>query len=290
MRLVEEAATRARGAINSFLETAAETSQEGNGKKTFTLTGDQVHKFRKLRKALSSSQHAFRLIPRSFVVSLVSQYDSYIGNLIRLVLLAKPEILNASERTLSFSDLVRFGSLDAARDFLIEKEVESVIRQSHAEQFCWFENKLKIPLRKDLEAWPAFIEVTERRNLFVHCDGVVSSQYLAVCRQHDVALSESCVVGKRLRVSSRYFAGAFQCVYEVGVKLAQVLWRKLIPEELEDADTNLNQVCYEVLVAGNNKLAIKLLDFATMTLKKHSSESCKADFCDKPGASIQVVG
>ena len=28
--------------------------------------------------------------------------------------------------------------------------------------------------------------VTERRNLFVHCEGRVSSQYLTICRELDI--------------------------------------------------------------------------------------------------------
>jgi hypothetical protein len=56
------------------------------------------------------------LVPRSFFVNLVSQYDAFLGSLIRALLLAKPEVLNASDRALTFSELLAFGSIDAARD------------------------------------------------------------------------------------------------------------------------------------------------------------------------------
>src|SRR5690606_16159417 len=48
-----------------------------------------------------------------------------------------------------------------------------------------------------------------------------------------------------------------------------VIWRKLKPDELEEADKHLNQVCYKLLIKGHNRLALNLLTFATDTLKKH---------------------
>jgi hypothetical protein len=272
MPLVTETAKKARRDFVDYVKPLAEKGETSAGKTTFQLTADQVQRFERLKRNFESADQAVRLIPRSFLASLVSQFDSFIGRLVRLVLFAKPEILNSSERTLLFSDLVQFDSVDKAREFLIEKEVESVIRQSHADHFAWFERKLKIPLREGLEAWAPFIELTERRNLFVHCDGVVSSQYLAMCHQHGASLSSGCQLGAKLDVSQEYFASAFECVYEVGVKLAQVLWRKLVPTDLQAADANLNGVCFELLVNGNYNLAIKLLDFATVTLKKHADE------------------
>ncbi len=34
---------------------------------------------------------------------------------------------------------------------MLEKEIESVLRESHSEHFFWLEKKLDIPLRKGLK-------------------------------------------------------------------------------------------------------------------------------------------
>jgi hypothetical protein len=273
MALLGESEKKVGSEFAAFIKGKIEVAEPGSAR--LRLAGEEIQRFRRLGKRVTASANSSRLVPISFLVSLVSQFDSYIGKLMRLVLLAVPEIMNASDRTLSFSDLVRFGSLDDTREFMIEKEIESVIRLSHSDQFAWFENKLKLPLRKELDAWPRFVELTERRNLFVHSDGVVSSQYLVVCCRHGALLGESCGVGQRLDVTLPYFQSAFEWVYEIGVKLAQVLWRKLKPEELDGADGNLIEIGYELLVSSEIKLAMTLLDFATMTLKKHSSEDAR---------------
>ena len=70
---------------------------------------------------------------------MVSQYDSFLGRLLRLIFLAKPEILNASEKEMTFAELTKFDSIQAARDYIVEKEVETIIRKSHANHFAWLD-------------------------------------------------------------------------------------------------------------------------------------------------------
>jgi hypothetical protein len=120
--------------------------------------------------------------------------------------------------------------------------------------------------------WPLFVEVTERRNLFVHTDGVVPHQYLDVCERSSCTVAEDICLGKSLSITREYFTAAYECLYEIGVKLAQVLWRKLEPDKIRSADANLNRVSYELLVEDRYRLARVLLDFGTETLKKHGSE------------------
>ena len=147
---------------------------------------NHMHAINRLFRDVERTSAASTLLPRSFLVSLVSHYDSFLGLLIETLFLSKPEIVNNSDKILSFSELMGFGSVEAARDHVIEKEIESVLRKSHAEQFDWLETNFKIKLREGLPVWPEFIEVTERRNLFVHTGGQVSAQYLKICRIHGV--------------------------------------------------------------------------------------------------------
>ena len=63
---------------------------------------------------------------------------------------------------------------------------------------------------------------------------------------------------------------AYTAIFEVGVKLGHVLWRKLQPEERAEADQNLVRITYDLLVDQRYDLAKNLLDFAT-GMKKFSS-------------------
>lgn len=191
-------------------------------------------------KSIKGLGIAHKIIPRSFLVSIISQYDAFLGGIIRAMYYIKPELLNSSERNLSFSQLVRFNSIEEAREHIIEKEVETVLRKSHAEQFAWMETKYDISLRKGLDIWPDFIEITERRNLFVHTNGLISSQYLNVCSDHGVELERDAKVGTELDLPPAYLRHAFNVLFEISVKLAHVLWRKFQPNDREKADVSLN--------------------------------------------------
>jgi hypothetical protein len=201
---------------------------------------------------------------------MVSQYDAFLSRLIATILYMKPEILSSSERKLTFSELIQFSSIENARSYIIEKEIEGVMRENHSRQFDWLESKVGVKLRSELRAWPLFIEITERRNLFTHTDGIVSTQYREVCKRHDVDFEAGAEVGQRLSVSQKYLQNAYRTLVEIGVKLAHVIWRKLAPEERDRADQNLNNICFELLKHADYELAKTLLDFAVGLKRWHS--------------------
>lgn len=244
----------------------------------YAFPPDLVNRHRVLTRSMYDSGIFTDLLPKMALVTLVSIYDAYLGRLIRGLLRTKPEILNSSNRQMTYAQLSEFSSLDAARDHVIEAEVESVLRDSHVAQFEWLEGKLGIPLRKDLAVWPLFIELTERRNLFVHADGVIGAQYLNICRRNGVSLDGDASIGSKVRVPPQYFRVACDCLTEIGVKLGQVIWRKLLPGNLEDADAALIDATYDLLVQREYLLAEKLLVFATQTLLHHTSEEVKLIF------------
>lgn len=240
--------------------------------KQLEIPESKIKEFIKLNEKVDTTNLAYNLLPINFVVSFVSQYDAYLGGLIRVMFLNKPELLNNSEKNIMFSELLKFNSIEEAQEFVVEKEVESVLRESHIKQFKWLESKLGIPLRKDLPSFSEFIEITERRNLFVHCNGAVSRQYIENCRENEVKGIEELKIGDLLDAKPAYFSKCYMTLFEIGVKLGHVMWRKLKPEENDEADGHLNEVCYELLIKGHYKLAINLLTFATETLKKHTQE------------------
>lgn len=176
---------------------------------------EDISHFNQLKRQNDNSHAAMKLVPRNFVTSLVSQYDSFLGRIIRFIYSVKPEVLNASEKTIPYTDLIQFSNIDAAKEYIIEKEVETIIRKSHTDQFSWLKEKLGTPFNKDLKCWPVFIELTERRNLFVHCDGKVSSQYIKVCSENKSSIPENLNIGDQLSVSPQYFEEAYKCIYEI---------------------------------------------------------------------------
>ncbi|NCP61454.1 MAG: hypothetical protein GW839_14300 [Flavobacteriales bacterium] len=241
----------------------------------FLIPIEHIRKNSQLRKSVDNSTTAIKIIKRNFLVSIVSQFDTYVSDLIKAIFEVRPEIIQNSEKQLTFSELSKFATIQEAQDYIIEKEIETVLRESYTEQFKWFENKLKIQLRKDLPIWQTFIEITQRRNLFVHNDGKISTQYLNVCKEHNVQIDDKLKVGDELDVGLKYFDKSFKCLFEIGVKLNQVLRRNLMPDELEKADNSFLNISFELIQNSQLDLAKTLYDFSDKYIKKYSNDDLK---------------
>ena len=268
--------------VDSFIK--KQKHREEDGEKFFLISEDDIDEFNKLQKDRNSAIAAYNILPRTFVVSLVSQYDAYLGDLIRNMHQIRPELFHSVDRQLPFSQIMEFDDLDEVKEMILEKEVESVLRESHYEQLKILERKISVisngefTLTTDLPILSAFIEVTERRNLFVHTNGVISKQYIENCQKHKVDGCEKFKVGERLSVNPEYFHIAYKAIFEMGVKLGHVLWRKFVPQSRERADKDLNNICFDLIQNDHFDLAITLLSFATGTIKKHANDHIRKVF------------
>jgi len=236
---------------------------------------EHIRENTKLSKAVNNSTTAIKIIKRNFLVSIISQFDTYVSDMIRAVFEVRPEIIQASEKQLTFSELSKFKSIEDAQEYIIEKEIETVLRENYTEQFKWFENKLNVQLRKDLPIWNTFIEIAQRRNLFVHNDGKVSTQYLNTCKEYLSLNKNNLKVGDELEVGIKYFDTAFKCLFEIGVKLNQVIRRNLLPHELKRADHSFLLISFELIQNNQLELAKTLYDFSDKYIKKYSTEDLK---------------
>jgi len=277
MAVIQGAHRAAHKSYDDFVE--KNCKEETKSEASYILVPVELDdRYNVLKKRVRQTSTAYSVVPRSFLVSLISSYDAFLGKLVIALFRIRPEMLKSSDRTLTYSQLSEFGSIGQAKEHLLEKEVETLLRKSHTEQFDWLESKFAVKLRVDLPVWPTFIEVTERRNLFVHSDGIVSSQYVKVCGEHGAALDTGIKPGSRLEVPHTYFKFAYEAVFEIAVKLGQVLWRKLKPSEIAAADEALSTVCYDLLKERQYRLSQKLLDFACSSPMKHATEKDRLIF------------
>ena len=171
-----------------------------------------------------------------------------------------PEKLKKSEKSLDYNTLISFETIEEAKMSLIEKEVDSVIRNDHLSQIKYFEKNLNITLQSDPEIIQKFVEITERRNLFVHCDGIVNKQYMTICCNSEE--EKQVEIGEKLKVSPEYFMHSVDTILEIGVKISHIIWNKLQPKETDTVQKSLNHVAYELIYTEKFELAIKILDFA----------------------------
>ena len=227
----------------------------------FELNAECFRELRMITDEIQASLQGTKILPELGVVGLVSAYDAFLANLLKAVFTRHQEIFFTSQKQIPLSDLIKFASIDEAKESLLEREIEGVIRLSHHEQFAWMEKNLDLPLRTGLKVWPEFVELCERRNLLTHTGGFTSKQYLSVCEHHKI-ITSGIVVGERLNISSEYYERAVAIIYEIGVKLCYVLWRKFATSEVNKADLSLSEHCYNLIYNGQYTIAEAILRFA----------------------------
>ena len=276
MLLIQPYNKKANDDFMKFLKENVKEIEDDNGKKRILVKSDESKIFETLERNASTSALASKIIPESLFVSLISQYDAFLTRLLRAIYEIKPDVLNGSERNLTFSQLVEMETIENAREFIIDKEIDTVLRKSHSEQFDYLEKLIGMKLRENLPIWQTFIEITERRNLLVHCDGVVSNQYLKNCIEHKYKI-DNVKVGDRLGAEPKYFSSAYKCLYEIATKLTHTIWRKYLITDLKAADGELNDVCFHLINSKSFELADILLEFGCAQ-KKHFNDSSKNVF------------
>jgi hypothetical protein len=288
MLLIQPYNKKANDDFVKFLKENVKEIEDDNGKKRILVTAEESKIFETLERNASTSALAGKIIPESLFVSLISQYDAFLTRLLRAIFEIKPDVLNGSERNLTFSQLVEMKTIENARELIIDKEIDTVLRKSHSEQFDYLEKLIGIKLRENLPVWQTFIEITERRNLLVHCDGVVSNQYLKNCNEQQCKI-ENVKVGDRLGVELKYFSIAYKCLYEIATKLTHTIWRKYLTSDLKDADGELNEVCFHLINSNSFELADILLEFSCVQ-KRHFNDSSKNVFIINGSLSKYLQG
>lgn len=246
------------------------------------------HKVRLLQCDLDNSLTALKLIPKNIVVALVSIYDAYVGNLLKILYRVKPELLNSCNKDISYTDILQFNSIDEIKERFIEKEVECVLRDSHFAQLEWLSKKFGIKLTEGFAHLKDFIEITERRNLFVHADGKVNRQYMSICQKHGIPIGNM-KIGDEMPVTVKYVWYCYDILFETGIKLGQVLWRK-IKIGLDVCDEQLQDVTYDLIKGKQYTLASVLLDFATAKNIKHIDKEMELVFFVNKALSYYLQG
>lgn len=230
-----------------------------------------IKRFKIINKDIIRSKQAFNILPQSLFISIVSQFDVLIAQLIKFIYLYSENKLLESDNQISFREVLLLGDIDKIKEKFINDKIDSALRTSHSEQIKTLSKLIGDVSLDKVDFWSDFIEMTQRRNLFVHSKGAVSSQYISECKK--AGKNVDVQIGEILIVDEQYFDYAFNVFFCMGVMLSQVISRVLLGESLlGEIDCILNNIIYETICEGKYDIAIRLSRFATDKNTKHSNK------------------
>ncbi|MEP6891651.1 MAG: hypothetical protein ABI955_13235, partial [Nitrospirota bacterium] len=221
---------------------------------------------------IQKKRQADRMFRQGIVTSIVSKFDEYLVMNLKVSCQINPGWLKNPDKKITYKELLEIQSLEDLKGEIVQKEIDSLMRDSHQAQIIFLDSRIKLGIEQGFPQWLDFLEVTERRNLFVHTGGSVSSQYIENCQRWKITLDSKIKEGVHLSASDDYIQRAVDCFYEISVRLTQALVRRLFPECFSSADSILNNRTVELLIQERWELAERLFEFAMGIPKELTSK------------------
>lgn len=240
-----EGIKKQRSALEKYIKDNADGGPRTAVAKGAHAASDLTKTANELKRLRESN--AVKVLMRSLYIGIFSEYDVFVGDLLEAIYEVKPELFKGIKREITLSELLEFPSVDAVKQDILDKEIDSFRRNSYVDQFIELENKFEVKTLRTFDEWPAFVELGQRRNLLTHNGGICSEQYLSVCEKVGFKFGAKPNCGDDLMPSGKYFYDALFVVSKVAFMLTHTLWRKLLPDEVAKADEAMNTTIYELL-------------------------------------------
>lgn len=206
-------------------------------------------------------------IYESFLIYLISLYENFLQNMIKFMVKLYPNLLPKNKELL-YKDFVKYSSFEEIQDFYTESYIRTVMWWNSLDQIQEIEKILKDENCVFTEILPLkeLIEISSRRNLYVHNEWRINEQYIKNCAT--AGLNIEWKVWDKLVIDKDYFNKTFYIIYEITLKIAYLIFCKCSNknEEIKNFDNFLNDNCIDLISDYHNddklNLWIKLLDFA----------------------------
>lgn len=155
-------------------------AEVGNAK-IYGVPEEELGQLLRAISQVTEMQRGLGVLPGAALLSLVAVYDSYVAELVKLLLRERPDRYAHPDKRIAVHELLAMSSFDDVIDAVIEAEIDSMMRKSHQEQVEFIESNFNIKIRTEYKRWARYVEVFERRNLVAHGNIIVNKTYVKNC-------------------------------------------------------------------------------------------------------------
>lgn len=186
---------------------------------------------------------------------LVVYFEEMFSKMLLKDLLKYPRI-KIENNTLTFEEIKDLGSIDEAKKYLIEKEVDKIMKEKCDDWFKYLKQTVKLKLKCYDDHVSYFNEIMARRNLIVHNDGIVNTYYLNRVGKNNIY---NVKLGDVLSVDSKYILEAFDVFEQIAVNtLVEIYLKENLDED--KIDNVFNLVTNKYLFEEKYTIALKLYE------------------------------
>jgi len=220
---LDDAVARGTSAVQEEAEARAVRTKGPDGQDVIRLSFSQ-REFSLMRHVVND---AYRLTERfpSLLLEMAFIYrvaisDALITDILAAVLVGQPNLLKTSKKTLTYDQVVDLQSIDSIVSYLAGREMLEFSYASVEKQSKWIEDRLGIQLTRSESHLIRLIEMSARRNLLVHNNGIVNDIYLRLVSNSTYS------AGQRVRVTDEYWAQSDELLIGIADDLLESIFKK----------------------------------------------------------------
>lgn len=187
---------------------------------------DAREKLTKALWTLGRKRGLVELLCESALVMLVTIAESFLYRVFHAYYDRYPYPEGHAEKAFSLDDLRNFGSVEDAREYLLDQRIDAIMRGGFEFWVSALKKRQTLNLQMTcIECHRGVLsEVFQRRHLLVHNGGVVNEYYL---RNVEEAQRADLALGKKVVISREYLAQAIDTVEACFMLIGVELWQKL---------------------------------------------------------------
>ncbi|MFE5685090.1 hypothetical protein [Streptomyces sp. NPDC056512] len=266
-KAVEDFGDRFISSFNAWREAQTKFPTSGTFQFSFTCDSPAVGKavqryLEDLRRRIEGEPKAI-LLRKSLLVSAVSAFEVFFGSLARFIFAINKSALDDSEHSFTLQQLSNFTQLEDAREYLIERKLSSLIRDSIEVWDKWLKKASSgVSMESIFRDWDLVREAIARRNLVVHTNGKSNQIYVDIVRKIPSQSEGIPSVGSNLVVTEAYLDSILQGFLALGDILTVQVALKLKKHESEQVEDFLMRQLDELYIRESWKALRLLSEFA----------------------------
>ncbi len=168
------------------------------------------------------------LMYKSILINLVSTAECFVGDVLKKYFSQyKGEIvgklINEQDKIYTIHELEEFESIEEAKEYIIDKKIENLIRGSFEDWVKFLKDKLSLSMGYMSSDNDKMVEIFQRRNLFIHNKGIINRIYISKVKKSN-RYSDN--IGEQIILDRNYLTEAIFLIHKNLILMAFELWKK----------------------------------------------------------------